>query len=91
MIRPVAYGGAYHWRAAVHGDRDESCLLMTAHIFHDENEALRFAKLFLNANEEQRTLLEDFGKGAGCSEKPLTTIIVELLESYRNNPANSAD
>lgn len=91
MLIPVAYGGAYHWRAAVHGSGDEPCLLMTAHIFNDEHEAMRFAKLFLDANEEQRKLLEEFGKGAGCSEKPLTTIMVELLESYQKDPAKSVD
>lgn len=95
---PAAYKGANLWRAAVHvlGENDklveepEECtLLMTAHIFDSEDEAIKFAKLFIDGSKKQRELLELFGRGAGMfAGMSLTRLVVELIESYLQDEQN---
>lgn len=95
---PAAYKGANSWRAAVHvldengklvEEPGECTLLMTAHIFDSEDEAIKFAKLFINGSKRKRELLELFGRGAGMfAGMSLTRLVVELIESYsqQNEP-----
>jgi len=60
---PAAYKGAIHWRAAVHQDADRhGSLLMTAHIFDTEQDALEFAQAWIDSGEISRDLLALFGE-----------------------------